>query len=532
GHAVWIWTHRRVGAYDPDEAGYIANALRFQRVIDPTAPWVFVREVVTTGTGPVVPLLSVPLLLLGPRDPRTVMMIQPVLLVVLAVGTAAVTRRLSGPRAAIAAGLVAATIPTVTLATQSYWLGLGAATCCVLAAWALLASDRLRNDWTLVFGSLVGLMVMTRTMALGFAPGLFLAAAVLAGRDRRSWWGLVKAGAAAAIVAAPWWAINWTGLTKYLLSYGYGPRAGKFGSGGVLERVGFRWQRLTEGIGVGRWLVWLVVIGLLTSLVRTVLLRRNGGEWPPHLREGLALTAAVLCGVAALVSTTNNGVWFELPLLVLALALVTAGLARAWWPVQGALGAAAIVLAAATIGQAWWWIGPGPGRLTGSAHYENGFAQYDPRFGPTRRDAAAAAARDWSAANTAVARAIAEVPTGVYGTYVVMSGNMQLLNSNSVGMAAELDGRPAVISIPDTYAPERVLREDLRPFPTGAGGDGIEKVVVIARHRQTLFTPDERVDRFDRLATELGWREWRTVRMPDGGEVAILRHPDAARPTG
>src|SRR5687767_5831112 len=37
--AIWLWGHRRVGAYDPDEAGYIASSLRYRRLLfsDPLA---------------------------------------------------------------------------------------------------------------------------------------------------------------------------------------------------------------------------------------------------------------------------------------------------------------------------------------------------------------------------------------------------------------------------------------------------------------------------------------------------------------
>ena len=522
GHAIWIWLHRDLGAFDPDEAGYIANALRFKRSIDPFAPWEFVRQVVTTGTGPVVPLLAVPLLLIGPDDPRTVLMIQPALLVALAVAVAGITRRLAGPRSAIAAGLVIATTPTVTLATQSFWLGLGAATFCAAAVLALLHSDHLRNDWVWVFGSLTGLMVMTRTMSLGFVPGMYLGALLLCRRERSSIIGLVKAVGAFLIVAAPWWLINWTGLTEYLFSYGYGPRAGLFGQGSVPERLDFRYNRIVDGIGLVIPGLIAIQLGLVTATVSVIRARVERHEWPPSARGALAVATTVVVGVAALVSTTNNGVWFELPLIALIVALVAAAMSRAWWPLSVA---ACVIFAGSglwSLGRAWWLIEPGDGQPPTAAHFEDGFAQYDTRFGKYRRADHAAAAADWAGASDRIAAELAAIGGSGVPPFVVMSGNMQLTNNNSVDLAAELRRSPLIITIPDTADPEAELRTVLTPFP--GGDDAVEKVVVILHHHQILFTPDEHVADFAALAGRLGWTTWAEVPLPDGGRAEILRH--------
>ena len=522
GHAVWIWMHRSVGAYDPDEAGYIANAFRFKRSIDPFAPWAFVRQVVTTGTGPIVPLLAVPLLLFGPDDPRTVLMVQPVLLVALAVAVAGITRKLAGPRSAIVAGLVIATIPTVSLATQSFWLGLGAATCCAAAVLALLHSDHLRNDWVWVFGGLAGVMVMTRTMSLGFVPGMYLGALLLCRRERASVIGLVKAVGAFLIVAAPWWIINWTGLTEYLFSYGYGPRAGLFGQGSVPERLDFRYNRIVNGVGLIVPGLIAIQLGLVTATVSVIRARVERHEWPASSRGALAVAAIVVVGVAALVSTTNNGVWFELPLIALIVALVAAAMSRSWLPFSIA---ACVIFAWSglwSLGRAWWIIEPGDGQPPTATHFEDGFAQYDERFGKYRRDEHAAAAADWADASDRIAAELASIAGTGVPPFVVMSGNMQLTNNNSVGLAAELRRSPLTITIPDTADPEAELRDVLTPFPSGDGA--VEKVVVILHHDQILFTPDERVDEFAALAGQLGWRTWAEVPLPDGGRAEILRH--------
>ena len=91
---VWIWNHRLQGALDPDESGYIATAFRYQRTLG-NDPLALPREIGGTGNGPLIPLLSVPLLWIGPQDPRTALLIQPILGLVTAVASAGIARKLA-----------------------------------------------------------------------------------------------------------------------------------------------------------------------------------------------------------------------------------------------------------------------------------------------------------------------------------------------------------------------------------------------------------------------------------------------------
>ena len=189
GHAVWIWSNRHIGAFDPDEAGYAAHALRVHRNIDFQHPFATLREAANAGNGPLVPSLAVPLLIPGPRDPRTVMMIQPLLLILSSVSVAGIARRLAGPGTALACGLTFLVLPTAALATQSFWLGLGAASMMGVSVWALLASEQGTNRWVWVYGAAMAAMTLSRSMALAFVPGLLLAGVIVC------WTDLVDGGA-------------------------------------------------------------------------------------------------------------------------------------------------------------------------------------------------------------------------------------------------------------------------------------------------------------------------------------------------
>ncbi|MCU1497024.1 MAG: hypothetical protein JWM47_977 [Acidimicrobiales bacterium] len=536
-HGVWIWNHRHLGALDPDESGYIATALRYNRLLwdDPLG---LPRAIGGTGTGPLIPLLSVPLLWLGPDDVRTVLLMQPLLMVATAVSGAGIARRLAGPWAAIATGVVFATVPTVAFATQTYWLGLGAAAFMTGSLWALLASERLTNRSTYAYGACIGAMLLCRTMTLGFLPAVGVAGMIVAGRSRASWIGLVKAGLAAVVIAGPWWLVAREAIFGYLFSYGYGERAGLFGDGGPVARLQQRTDAIYAGIGPGTEVAWL---GLFVALV---LACRRWQGWPETTRGAVAIGAAVVLGVVALASTSNNGVWFELPLIALVIPLVVSLASKAGKPLGGLLLVPVLLAGGLQLACAWWIIPPTADGVpliaerNRVAQYEYGFEQYDARFGPFQRRHLRAAARDWWSVNSRVERYLRSMdPDG--RLIFTMSGNFQMFNSNSVQLAGELRGWTPRIWVPDTVGSVADRSGYLTPTAEDDAGTTVsdsqgpvERVLVLAVHDQHLFTPDERVATLYREARQDGWVVERTFALPGRGSVHVLRHADAPRPDG
>lgn len=536
GHAVWIWSHRHVGGFDPDESGYLAASLRMERLLRSLDPIALSREVATTGNGITVPVLSVPLTLLGPRDPRSAMMLQPALLVFTSVATAGITRRITGPWAAMAAGLTVAVLPTMSTATQSYWYGLGAAASLAGALWALLASDRGQNGWIWWFGVGVGAMCLSRTMSLGYLPAALAAGLVVVGHSRRGLLRLAAAGGVALAVAGPWYLVNRASIFGYLLSYGYGERAAEFGDGDVLARTAFRIERYAVAFGETTFLLlWASALSVSALLLWThrdrlrsvagfsELVRSQESRW----RAGFAVGVCLLVGTAALVSTSNNGVWFELPLVpLLAAALVSViSLGPRWFGMVLAVVVAPLLVWSLAV--QWWLVPFEPGRAT--SHYEYGFAEYDTRFAPDRRDEHSSAAGEWHGFYREVLASIRPDTPGEGDPVFTLSGNMQLFNSNSLIITGELEGWSPRLDIPDTGEdPER--RSDWLTPTVGYRGTRVERQLLIAEHDQTLFTPDADVAGFARQADRSGWVEIERYEMPVGGAVLLLRHSDRLRP--
>ncbi len=526
-NAWWIWTHRYLGGFDPDESSYLSTALRIQRSIDPRSPVDFVRAVLSSGHGVAVPTFSLPFLLVGPRDPRTAMMLQPVLQVFIGVAVAGITRRLARPSVAIVAGCWVALLPTVTTAVQSYWYGLGAAAALSAAVWALLESDRGRNRMIWLVGVAVGLMLLSRTMTLGYLPACGLAVLVVCWGDRRGLLRGVGALVLGVVIASPWYLLNRDAIFGYLLSFGYGKRAELFGQPGFADRISLRWERYVTGFLPNSFSVDLTYPLAFTVVVMCgiVVVRCLRGRPPRDMqvRSYLAVVAVVIAGTAALVSTANNGVWFELPLVVMMVPMFAAALAQLPRPLWLGAATIALVVGVGNLVGALWLTPWNPDRPV--SHFEWGFSEYDERFVPSRRADHEAAAAEWWSLSQELEQAMREIsPDGRSAAFVV-TGNTHLVNAGTIRMAAELDSWDPTVIIPDTTSAATRVRE---LSPTVTTDRTAERVLVVGLHDQILWPLDADVLTYLDEAEQRGYRIVDRFPMPRGGEFVILRRPDPA----
>lgn len=514
-----IWQLRTAGTYDPDEAGYLADALRYHRNIDLAHPLAVPREVLATATAPLVPLLSVPLLVVGPRDPRAALLVQPLLYLATVVMAAALVRRFAGAGWTILAGVVVASLPTMLRAAEAYWFGLAAATAMTAALLALVRSDRLANRWRFAYGAAMGAMLLSRTMTLAFLPGLVGAGLWLAWGERRRLRGLAEAVVVAALVAVPWYVAQRDEVFGYLLGYGYGERAEEWGPSAPLARLWTRIDRLAVDMVLpGPWAV-VAVVAVGFGIVEA---RRRGwrpGHLPDRARELLALAIAFVAGLAALASTSNVGVWFELPLVIVGVCLVMAALSVSPRPLQLVVGTWLAVMAVVSP----LVLEPVDGHRVGDA-----FGEYDPRFAAAGGPGDEAARTEWLAVNRELVDELAELTDRGRRGVATVSGNMFVVNTNSLRLLAEEDGWELDTTVPDTFGDDPDLDGSLTP--TVEGEDGArERVLVLVRHDLPSFTPDVGRAAFAEAARAAGWEPVLTVPLPVGGEAEVLRHPDGER---
>lgn len=514
-----IWHQRAVGNLDPDEAGYLAFALALQRSIDPGHAGAVMSQAWSSVTGPLVPVLSVFPLSLGPRDVRAAMLVQPLLGILLAASTAAMARRVASSGWAILAGAYVAALPRVVQATETYWFGLGAAAFLALAIALLISPGCLTSRRRYGFGLALAASLLSRTMMVGLLPGVLVAVGVVAWGDRRRIVGAVQGLAVTAAIAVPWFVAHHAQVFGYLVSYGYGGEAARFGSGNLVDRISQRTQELTEY--TLRWgyrsLPWQVAAAGLIALVvwGAVALapRRSLAAWSEPQRAAAALGSVVVLGVAALASTTNHGIWFDLPLYAPLVALVVGLLARLPGPVR--VVPAAVLVAVAVIG-------PIAVRMQDTDRIDVGFPQYDSRFtDPHSRDASDAADA-WEALNARVADRVAGVVARDPRAHVLVAGNTFPANANRLELAAELDGWGMTTEVPDS----RLARGELRRILAQPW----ERALVVVRFDGAHFVPDRDWQRVEAIAEAEGWRRVASWPLPvDQGGDAVLYLPPVTR---
>lgn len=238
--------------------------------------------------------------------------------------------RLAGPRLGALAALAVATSEGLLLFAREYVFALPAATTTTLAVYCIVCSDGMRKRWwSAAVGASVGLMLLSRTMAVAFVPGVAVAALiVLLARGRGSYvTRSINYGIAVVVgflVAATWYWHNLTPVYEYLTEFGYGEQAQYYGA----EHSAASWARFkTVAEIIVRSdllaplafliLVGLVVIGVVA--VRRLATSDDRKDTIFHIAgsNGFVLIVVFCAGFAALMSSQNAGDGFTFPLSML-----------------------------------------------------------------------------------------------------------------------------------------------------------------------------------------------------------------------
>jgi 4-amino-4-deoxy-L-arabinose transferase-like glycosyltransferase len=545
----WVHEHRHLGAYNVDEVGYMATGLRYHRSLDLLRPWEFLKTVgAPSSTGPLVPLLTVPFLLVFGRGVPVLMLVQPLIGLVAAIAVAGIATALADRRSGLVAGLVALGLPAMIQSARGFQYASAAGACLCLALWALLRSERGYSRWHMIgFGFSVGLMLLARTMAVGFLPGLAVATVMIVAHDRRAWSNVGLAAGATLVTAAPWWIASRDALYDYLFGFGYGRISQYYGDAGVADRISTRWRNLGDDLRALRWVGLAILVAVLAVVVigrlaaRRAVAEGDAEHHPSSTIDGRRVAAAaavVIVGYFTLLTTRNQGVWFELPLELVLVALVVASTVKLGRAGRVA-GVAAVSVAIAAVAISLTDSG---GDLPldmsqrsihqslqaslygGLIDRERPLADADAALLANDDEQRAAAADRWWRANIEVANTIERYRRAADGlVFVSVSGNSHLINGQSILLTQELRSLPPAPSeVPDTAASSKELSEHLTPTWHGTH----QRVLVMIRSRSLPFPEDREVPRFLKLAETEGWRHDARVDLPDGGDVLFLRFPN------
>lgn len=358
----WLDEFRRGYPLDIDESRYLELGLRLRDGLLAAGPGRFWHIwSAQHDFGPLLPVVSVPVYLIAGHTVLGGLATQLLFFVLLVMSSYGIGSRLSSRWGGVIVAVVVAGAPAVIDFTRSYQFALTDAAVVAGATYALLASEAFTHrGWSLVWGLLVGLTPLARTMAIAFVPAQLLAAVWLvlarpearppdtlpisrngqsAGRGVRVI-NLALALGLAAIAAASWLATSWRSVSSYLTNFGYGAQSAHFSHSGSRLRVGY-WTR--EAVGAVKEDLYLPLAALLVLCLTVALVvsvaRRNTRSLVRWTKSDAAIVLFILLeGYVVVSSSRNEGVGFRVPLIAMLVALVVSAVVTLpWRPVRGAL---------------------------------------------------------------------------------------------------------------------------------------------------------------------------------------------------
>ncbi len=533
----WVANHRFQGGFDGDETSYLATTLRFRRILDTEGLGAMLEAARHTfRNGPLVPF-SAAFLVRDGSPISSAMSVQPIFHLIIAVAVAATVRRLAGDRPALVAGIVVLGLPGLLVSVRTFQLVMAVTASMAVAVWALVASDRgRRTGYLVVFGAAVGAMLLSRTMSVSYVPGLVIAAAVIAGGSRRGRAGLVLAAGVTLVVAAPWWIAEWdNSIYRYLFRYGYGSGSDPLGPEWPPLRVLVRLGLITTD--VRPLMAFPAAILFVSGLLAARRSLRAGGAkaFFERNRELIGVWSVVGVGWIALLSSSNIGTYFQLPLETIAVIGLASLPLRS--RLRGRIGIWLIGVAALNVVLlSHWSIGAsirsggatlsvpafGGVETSQSIDYENGDARFRPMASDRERRAAM---RDWARAQNETAAAVDSLTPPGATVMQTFLGDIRLYQATTLALAEELTGKGvSPWEAPTATSTTGDGTVDLSPT---ASGD-LPRVLVAVR--ATTYTDQEGAPADPVLAEARseGWTLARRVPLPDGGSVEIYTHPDNA----
>ena len=440
--------------------------------------------------------------------------------------------RLAGPRLGALAGLVAMTAPGAVAFAHVYVFALPVAALLACAVYALLRSEGLqRRRWALACGVALGLMLLARTMAVAFVPGVLAAGAIaLASRrpDRpaRGLLNLALLVLAAVAVAALWYWRNLQPVLDYLTEYGYGAKSAEFGPEHPLLSWA-RWTAVAKEMTEADLLVplaALVLAGVLASLFAAARRVQRAGDQRRSLlalarTDAFSLGIVVLAGYAALSSSRNTGFGFTLPLSLLFLPLAAIALHHFRGVALPAIAALTVVIAVNVAASTDLWSGlsrdrqvdvPGMGRLSwlNGAHYALSDIRLQVPGPQTHFDASD---RGWPEAD----RALAALLLRQEGPPVVaFASRSHVLNTNTVGMAAVLEAHRSIPMAQLLADNGDTVRNYVRQLSDPAFG--LPRILITMSSERGDYLPHVTQAYAETAARRLHFHLIQTMRLPDG----------------
>jgi hypothetical protein len=318
GNLFWLRRHFLTIPPPWDQAFYLYMGIRYLWALSDYGPGALISEFINLSpdVAPLFPLTTLPLYVLFGPSRLVAYMTNAVYLLGLLWGVYLLGAHIYGRRAGILAAFVMATFTATVNYSRDYLLEFPATLFVTLAIYALVRSGNFQHRlWCLVFGTLAGFSVLTKTMTGIFFVGPVLYTLGCLIKQRRlspaSLCNSFLAVAMAFLVASIWWGPNFRTSFGYLIYYGFQAGAVPYskGVGGILSPENLSYYALAlMNHGTSFFYASLFIALRLVTGVQHVFGRQSSGA---GRREGGGkegnLWAWLLVGYVALTIVPNKG---------------------------------------------------------------------------------------------------------------------------------------------------------------------------------------------------------------------------------
>jgi hypothetical protein len=537
-HIVWLVRFRRGYVTEWDESGYLQFALSNFDALHDEGIWTFAKTVGGRDTfGPLLPVVTSLAYPIVGRGVFGSLLVLPLFYAALVTATYGLARRFVSEWWAVLAAFSVGAIPAVVDYTRLFHFALPATACMTAALWALVRSDGLRaTRWAIAFGVFVGLMLLSRTMAVAYAPGLVLAAGaqLLVTPPHPRTRNLGLAAAAAAVVAGPWYLVNARSVYDNLVATGYGEAAAQFGRDYPVASWGFWTKELRLDLSY-LWLPLAATLFLCLAAALVYFALRTHALRPRRPRSTraagiLALVIVVVAGYLALTSSRNEGTAFALPWLpafvVLAVLAAASIPARA---VRAALASLLVVVGVAAVLSKSGWVAPLAATRTASV----------PGFGDVVVTDGRGVIQGEVQGDGYDIKPVTEPLPEIHRGWLplarnVMNWTLQRAQQRGeplnlmLGMDDRIFGNSRLILAAQLWYHRFELVDYLHPFPEGDSVASYRQQLVVPRRVNALITGEPPVNgsavsrsKAEAAARSLGFVPARSFAMPDGRTIWI-----------
>lgn len=328
-NAIWIWHHRISQILDIDEAGYLGIAIYDYRAFMARGLLGWIQQVkepsiqapITTALASLLFIITGPSFFSGIAIPLFAGVVTIVASYMLA------RCLMPAPGALLSAALVAS-CPIIVNYSRSIHFAMPATAVMTIALVCMLRSRHFSSlSWAILFGIFLGLLPLTRTMTIGFMPGLIIGAALqVAVKKSQITRRILIFGFSliiTAATAATWLIFNGRLVFGYLFDFGYGNRAAEYGDKQSIMNIdawSMTGQIFLNNIYLPHALVLLLGLVAAAIIAFKSLCHKDLLKSAYQLRRSpiFCLLIVFVAGISALTSSQNKGTAFIAPLIPLA----------------------------------------------------------------------------------------------------------------------------------------------------------------------------------------------------------------------